>query len=143
MAGCPPSQSFSPLGEARWPAKIAPVHTTPGEEQQQSVVALISNLAVRIVRDYTGRGPTRARTYIEEDLVTVVLFGSLSRGELLLVHGGLGAEVERIRRAYQRAMQAELVSGVEELLGRRVAAFLSTNHLDPDVAIESFVLEPK
>lgn len=32
---------------------------------------------------------------------------------------------------------------MEELTGRRVLAFLSDNHVDPDVAVETFVLEPQ
>lgn len=47
-----------------------------------------------------------------------------------------------MRRAYQYTMRHDLVSGVEELSGRKVVAFLSDNHIDPDIAIESFVLEP-
>ena len=46
------------------------------------------------------------------------------------------------RKAFQNAMREELVAGVEEITGRRVIAFMSDNHLEPDMAIEAFVLEP-
>jgi uncharacterized protein YbcI len=40
-------------------------------------------------------------------------------------------------------MSKEAVAHVEEITGRKVLAFLSDNHIDPDVAVESFVLEPE
>ena len=46
-----------------------------------------------------------------------------------------------IRRTYQESMRAELIAIVERLSARKVAAFMSANHVNPDVAIESFVLE--
>ncbi len=46
------------------------------------------------------------------------------------------------RRAYQHTMRHDLSAGVEEITGRQVIAFLSANHIDPDIAIESFMLEP-
>jgi hypothetical protein len=48
-----------------------------------------------------------------------------------------------MRQAYQYTMRTELVDGVEEITLRTVVAFLSANHLDPDIAVESFVLEPR
>jgi hypothetical protein len=33
----------------------------------------INNGAVRVLRDYTGRGPTKARTVIEHNSVTILL----------------------------------------------------------------------
>jgi hypothetical protein len=44
------------------------------------------------------------------------------------------------RRAYQLTMGEDFTAGIEEITGRQVIAFLSANHIDPDVAIESFVL---
>ncbi len=39
-------------------------------------------------------------------------------------------------------MGADLIAGIEEILGRTVLAFLSADHIDPDIAIETFVLAP-
>lgn len=102
----------------------------------------ISNGVVRLLRDYTGRGPTRARTYITGDLVSVVLEDTLTKGERSLVKDGETALVLSARHAYQRTMSADLIALVEGLTGRKVRAFLSDNQIDPDVAVESFVLEP-
>jgi uncharacterized protein YbcI len=103
----------------------------------------ISNGVVRLLREYTGRGPTRARTHISGDLVSVVLEDTLTKGERSLVQDGQTALVLQARHAYQRTMREDLIALVEETMGRKVRAFLSDNHLDPDVAVESFVLEPE
>lgn len=110
--------------------------------EARDVTTLISNHIVKVTRDYTGRGPTRARTYLHDDLVTVVLRETLTRGERSLVNDGRRDEVMRMRLAFQGTMKDAYVGGVEEILGRKVLAFLSANHFDPDMAIESFVLAP-
>jgi uncharacterized protein YbcI len=102
----------------------------------------ISNLIVRLLSDYTGRGPTRARTYFNEDLITVVVQDILTKGERSLIRDGKRDLVLETRGAYQQTMGADLTAGVEEITGRQVIAFLSANHLDPDIAIESFMLAP-
>ncbi|MCW3067526.1 MAG: hypothetical protein JWL67_151 [Solirubrobacterales bacterium] len=101
----------------------------------------ISNATVRLLSEYTGRGPTKARTYITGDLITVVLQDTLTKGERNLVRNGGASLVLQSRKAYQKTMGPDLVARVEELTGRRVLAFLSDNHIDPDYAVESFVLE--
>lgn len=108
-----------------------------------SITASISNMMVRLVSEYTGRGPTRARTSFEGDLISTVLQDTLTRGERSLVRDGRSALVLTTRRAYQDTMAADAIAGIEKLTGRKVMAFLSDNHLDPDVAVESFVLVPE
>ena len=107
-----------------------------------STAARISNLIVGLMSAYTGRGPTRARTSIDEDLISVVLRDTLTKGERSLVADGRSQLILDMRRAYQATMRREMVAGVEAITGRTVIAFLSDNHIEPDVAIESFVLEP-
>jgi len=119
--------------------------TDPDEQpalRNISPAASISNRCVQILSSYTGRGPTKAWTSIDQDLVSVVLRETLTKGERSLVAGGQADLVLSMRKAYQMTMRDELVAAVEEVTGRRVIAFLSDNHLDPDVAVESFVLEP-
>jgi uncharacterized protein YbcI len=95
------------------------------------------------MREYTGRGPTKARAYIHEDLITVVLQDTLTMGERSLVRDGEVDLVLASRKAFQRTMATQMVAAVERHSGRSVFAFLSDNHVDPDVAIESFVLTPE
>jgi uncharacterized protein YbcI len=72
----------------------------------------------------------------------VVLQDSLTRGERTLVDAGEGAAVLDLRRRWQSIMEADVSREIEELTGRRVVGFMSDNHIDPDLAVEVFVLEP-
>jgi uncharacterized protein YbcI len=108
-----------------------------------SIASAISGAVVQLMREYTGRGPTRARTYINDDLITVVLQDTLTMGERSLVRDGEVDLVLASRKAFQRTMSREMIAAVEKHSGRGVLAFLSENHIDPDIAIESFVLSPK
>jgi uncharacterized protein YbcI len=114
-----------------------------GEQEGARTASLhrdISDAVVRITAEYTGRGPTRARTTINGDWIFVTLSDTLTKGERKLAETGRLEFVREARRAYQDAMREEFVSEIEALTGRRVLAFLSDAHVDPDVAIESFYL---
>jgi uncharacterized protein YbcI len=104
--------------------------------------AAISNLTVRLMSQYTGRGPTRARTFINDDMVTVVLQDTLTKGELTLLEHDHAQTVLATRKTFQDVMGPALVAGVEAVTGRRVLAFLSANHVEPDIAVETFMLAP-
>ena len=107
-----------------------------------SVAAAIANATVQLMHEYTGRGPTRARTYIDEELITVVLEDTMTMGERSLVRDGHVELVLALRKAFQMTMSSQLIAAVERHSGRKVRAFLSDNHVDPDVAVETFILEP-
>ena len=103
--------------------------------------AAISNLVVKLTSEYTGRGPTKARTHIHEDLITVILRETLTKGEQVLVKNGRAERVLALRHEYQEAMREESSAKVAELTGQSVTAMMSANHLDPDLAAEIYVLE--
>lgn len=107
----------------------------------QSPLAKISTGTVRLFRKYTGRGPDRASTRIDGDLAIVVLRNTLTIAERELVAVGHEADVLSMRSATQQAMRDELVALVEEQLGRKVEGFSSHNSVEPDMAIEVFVLD--
>ena len=107
------------------------------------MAARISNVVVQLMSAYTGRGPTKSWTSMNHDLITVVLRDTLTKGERSLVSDGRQQLVLDMRKAYQYTMRTDLVTGVEQITGRKVIAFLSDNHIDPDIAIESFVLAPE
>ena len=106
------------------------------------LAARISTTVVRALARTTGRGPTKAKTTLGENGVFVVLQDSLTRGEQTLVDAGEGVAVLDLRRRWQRVMQTDLSREIEELTGRKVIGFMSDNHIDPDIAVEVFVLEP-
>ncbi len=114
--------------------------TGPEATSGLSTSARISNMVVQVLRAYTGRGPTKAWTSMDTDVVMTVLHDTLTRGERSLVNDGRAQLVRDMRKAYQDTMGPELIAGVEEITGREVIAFLSDNHVDPDIAIETFIL---
>ena len=104
--------------------------------------AAISNSVVQCIREYTGRGATKARTAIANDMIVTRMEDTLTKGERSLADSGKGDMVTEIRRCFQMTMRDELVGRVEQLTGRRVIAFMSDNHIEPDMAVEVFVLAP-
>jgi uncharacterized protein YbcI len=103
----------------------------------------ISQAIVRLMAESTGRGPTKVRTTIDRDLIVVLLGNSLTPGERYLADSDRTEQVIEMRRAYQEAMRSDCVAAVEDLTGRTVSAFMSANHIEPDLAAEVFVLEPE
>jgi uncharacterized protein YbcI len=105
------------------------------------LTAAISNAVVHCTREYTGRGPTKARTTIGNEIIVTRLEDTLTKGERSLADSGKGDMVLDIRRCFQMTMREELVGEIEKLTGRKVIAFMSDNHIEPDMAVEIFVLE--
>src|SRR3954462_10558610 len=99
--------------------------------------ATISNEIVRLQAEYYGKGPTRAKTYIVEDLVVVVLEESFTRAEKTLVERGERDAIEHIRRRFQQQMADDFKSVVEQATGRRVRVFLSDNDIDSSLSVET------
>ena len=112
-------------------------------QELRGVSSQISETAVQLLREYTGRGPTKAKTTISTESVLVVLGDTLTRGERQLVATGKADRVLTLRHDFQLVMRDELVGAVEAATGREVIAFLSQNHIDPDLAVEVFILQPE
>ena len=112
------------------------------QHESQSSSAKIATSAVQLLHEYTGRGPTKAKTTINESVVTILLADTLTTGERTLVDNGHADRVLQVRYDYQNAMRDDLVGLVERELERKVIAFMSQNHIDPDLAVEVFVLAP-
>ena len=102
--------------------------------------AEIARGIVRLQSEYYGRGPTRARAYVTEDLVVVVLEESFTRAERTLVERGEVDAIQNIRRRFQQQMKDEFSAVVEQATGRLVRAFLSETNLEHDVSVEIFLL---
>ena len=114
----------------------------PDAKSSGTLSAAISNAVVGLLHDYTGRGPTRARTTIGADTIVVTLRDSLTKAERTLADRGQATEVLAMRRAFQDTMRNDLVNAIESLTGRTVEAFLSDNLHEPDVAVEIFLMTP-
>jgi uncharacterized protein YbcI len=102
--------------------------------------AKISREIVRLQAEYYGKGPTRAKTYIVDDLVVVVLEESFTRAEKTLADRGERDAIQHIRRRFQQQMADSFTSVVEQVTGRKVRTFLSDTDIDEDVSVETFLL---
>jgi len=109
---------------------------TPG-----SLTAAVSRHVVRLFAEYTGRGPTKARTSIRDNVIVCVTQDNMTKGERRLTEEGEGDTVVSIRRKFQTTMREDLVAGVELLTGRKVVSFLSDHVAHHDYAAEVFVLD--
>src|SRR5918993_1639541 len=104
------------------------------------VRAAISKEIVRLQAEYYGKGPTRAKTYIVEDLVVVVLEESFTRAEKTLAERGEREAIQNIRRRFQQHMAESFTNVVEQATGRKVRVFLSETDIVQDVSVETFLL---
>ena len=75
--------------------------------------------------------------------MTVVLQDTLTKAEHVLVANDHGEDVLAQRRTFQDLMGPELIAGVEQIMERSVIAFMSANHIQPDIGVETFLLAPR
>jgi uncharacterized protein YbcI len=104
-------------------------------------LARISTGLVQLHSRYYGKGPTKAKTHLVDDTVVCILRGGFTRVERTLLDTGEVESVYQMRRSFQQAMEAEFRQVVEDATGRKVIAYMSSIHVDPDLAVEVFVLE--
>jgi uncharacterized protein YbcI len=118
------------------------VHPGTSAEQRGQVLTDISNGLVGLLREFYGRGPDRAKTYLHDDLVVCVLRGGFTRVEQTLLDGGRGVAVIQQRMEFQELMRARFEAIIEAATGRKVIAFMSGNQQSPDLMCEVFILAP-
>jgi uncharacterized protein YbcI len=100
----------------------------------------ISNEIVHLHSEYYGRGPSKAKTYIQDDLVVVVLEETFTLAERTLIDRGEAEPIHDIRRRFQHVMGEQFKAIVEDATGRPVRAFMSELSVEEDVAVEVFLL---
>jgi uncharacterized protein YbcI len=119
-----------------------PRHAKSPPANHGDVLTAISDGMVGLLREFYGRGPTRAKSYFEDDLVVCLLRGGFSRVEQTLLEGGRGAAVIQQRMEFQDLMRERFTAVIEQATGRRVIGFMSGNQQDPDIMCEVFILAP-
>ena len=103
--------------------------------------AAIANEIGKLVADFTGRGATRSRAFVYQDVVVCLLEDGATRAEVNLVAAGRAELVRQQRDALQHAQADELVAAIERLTGRPVRAFISGTSAHGDSSSEVFILE--
>lgn len=106
------------------------------------LLSAISNRIVQIQREHYGRGPMKAKTYVLDDLIVVVMRGSgFTPLEKTMMDSGDPERVVAMRHDFQHMMTKLFTDTIEELTGRKVLAFLSQAHVEPDLSLEIFFVD--
>jgi uncharacterized protein YbcI len=116
------------------------VPTTPSRSEGELRAAL-ANAMIRIVHEHWGKGPTRAKAYLEDAFVFCVLEEPLTTVERTLVEGGESDLVRELRLEFQELVNRQFAEQVENLTGRRVLACHGQIVFDPDMLFVVFVLD--
>jgi uncharacterized protein YbcI len=121
---------------------MEPTRTTDSVARQGEQLAAVTNGIVQLFREYYGRGPNKAKSYILDDRIVVcVLEDTMTTVEQTLVKSGHTHMVRQVRLTFQEAMALEFKTVVERAMGRRVAAYHSQLTMVPDMGFEFFVLD--
>jgi uncharacterized protein YbcI len=111
---------------------------------EEPLLAAVTEAMVSMHERYHGRAPATAKTLMMgDDLLACVMAGVYTDVEKTLIELQRTTIVQQTRSAFQEAMQQKFIDAVERLSGRRVVAFISNQHVGPDLEIELFVLTPE
>ena len=106
------------------------------------LLSAISTSIVGILREHYGRGPMKAKTYVLDDIIVVVMRGSgFTPLEQTIMNSGEPDRVIAMREDFQRVMAARYKQTIEELTGRHVRAFMSGSSAAGDASVEVFLLD--
>ncbi len=123
-----------------------PTLADPGDKDREQLfggrlLAEITDRLVKLIREHYGRGPISAKTYFLDNLIVCVLSDGFIALERTMMEGGAAARVLELRREFQCLMETRYTEMVEELTGRKVLAFLSQSHVEPDLSVEIFLMD--
>jgi uncharacterized protein YbcI len=106
------------------------------------LLAQISTSIVAILREHYGRGPMKAKTYALDDIIVVVMRGSgFTALEQTIMDSGQPGRVVAMREEFQSVMAQRYREIIEQLTRRKVVAFLSQAHVEPDITVEMFFVD--
>jgi uncharacterized protein YbcI len=115
-------------------------HDTP-QTLEGSDFADVSRRLVQLHKEVYGRGPTKARSFMSDDVLVCLLEGGYMPMERALREHGRGDLVNENREAMQDVMRERFVAEVEDITGRKVKAFMSTADQHSELAAEVFVFD--
>ena len=104
------------------------------------LAAAISNAIVGIHSKHYGKGPTKAKTYLIDDMVVCVMQDVFTTVERTLIENSKGDLVREVRTAFQQTLRPEFIEAIERITGRETRAFVSQIDCDADLAVEFFLL---
>jgi uncharacterized protein YbcI len=108
---------------------------------EESLLSRISTEVVRTLKDSFGKGPLKAKSYMLDDFLLVVMRGGVTVAEQTMLDRGQSDLVRTFRQTYQNEMGEELVAKVEALTGRKVVNYQSQILFEPHIVVEMFFFE--
>jgi|SRR5215218_8062851 len=115
----------------------------PSRDPGESMLSRISTEMVRLQKQYYGRGPERAKSYMLDDLLFIVMRGGVLPAEKTMLESGQEDLVRNFRQQFENEMGARIVGVVEDLTGRKVLNYQSQVVFDPDLVFEIFVFDDR
>ena len=112
-------------------------------ERGQSLLSRISTEVVRTFKEYYGKGPTSAKSYMFDDMLFVVMRGGLNASEKFLLEKDEVDVVRQYRQTFENRMNEVLSEKIESLTGKTVIGFNSQILFDPDISIEIFIFDDR
>ena len=118
----------------------------PDESQDRTddgggLLARISNEMVRAQKEFFGKGPTKAKSYMLDDMLIIVMRGGMTTAEKTMLDFGQEDQVRQFRQLFENEMTERLTKGMEELTGRTIINYQSQVMFDPDLVVEMFVFD--
>ena len=104
----------------------------------QGLLSKISTEVVRTLKDSFGKGPLKAKSYLLDDFLLVVMRGGATVAEQTMLARGHGDMVREFRQTYQNEMGDDLVAKIELLTGRKVVNYQSQVLFEPHIVMEVF-----
>ena len=118
-----------------------PDQVSASAPQEQSLLSQISTEVVRTLKDSFGKGPLKAKSYLLDDFLIVVMRGGVTVAEQTMLDRGHSDLVRAFRQTYQNELGDELVAKVEVLTGRKVVTYQSQILFDPHIVMEIFFFD--
>jgi uncharacterized protein YbcI len=113
----------------------------PPQPTGGDMLARLSDEMVRAKKQFFGKGPEQAKSYMVDDMLFVVMRGGLTTAEQTMLRFGRESMVRQFRQLFENEMTELLTSMVERSTGRRVVNYQSQIMFDPDVIVEMFVFD--
>jgi uncharacterized protein YbcI len=118
-----------------------PPHPPLEGQSGAALLAAISREMVKALKGFYGRGPTKAKSYLIDDLLFVVMRGGMTEAEQTLLDAGEADAVRAFRQHFENVMGDRLIGTVEQLTERKVVTYQSQVLFDPHTIIEIFLFE--
>jgi uncharacterized protein YbcI len=105
------------------------------------LLAAVTKSMVALHERYYHRVPVSAKTQmLDGEVLVCVMGGVYTDVEKTMIELQRAPIVQETRSTFQDAMQDKFIGEVERLSGRDVIAFISNQHIGPDIEVELFIL---